>query len=79
MSRLTAEETLAAWNAREAELRARMHGPGVSRPDQFAGRTGVQVFEAMFSGELPTAPIACPLSRSTWLARRARAMACWQG
>ncbi|WP_284615234.1 PaaI family thioesterase [Aquabacterium humicola] len=58
MSSPTPEETLAAWQAREAELRARMHAPGVSRPEQFAGRTGTQIFEAMFSGELPTAPIA---------------------
>lgn len=54
----TPEQTLAAWQAREAELRQRMREPGVARPEQIAGKTGLQVFEAMFAGELPAAPIA---------------------
>ncbi|MEP7296239.1 MAG: PaaI family thioesterase [Burkholderiales bacterium] len=31
---------------------------GVARPEQVAGLTGMQVFEAMFAGELPYPPIA---------------------
>src|SRR3954465_7852521 len=48
-----AEETLARWRAEEAAVRARLGPAGVCRPEQLAGKTGAQVFEAIFSGELP--------------------------
>jgi uncharacterized protein (TIGR00369 family) len=50
-------QVLAQWEAREAELRQRMPQSGVPRPEQVAGKTGMQVFEAMFAGELPYPPI----------------------
>jgi len=52
------QATLADWQARDAEVRARLAGSGVARPEQLAGKTGHQVFEAMMAGELPAAPIA---------------------
>ncbi|MDB5849479.1 MAG: aromatic compound catabolic protein [Rhodoferax sp.] len=54
-------DTLAAWLAEEAEIRARMDagpGPGVARPDQIAGKTGLEVLQAMLRAELPYAAIA---------------------
>ena len=54
----TPEQTLARWQARDAELRGRLSAPGVGRPEQFAGRTGLEVFEMMFNGELPYPPIS---------------------
>lgn len=54
----TPAQTLARWQAREAELRARLGEPGVGRHDQFVGRTGLEVFERMFSGEVPSPPIS---------------------
>lgn len=54
----TAEDTLARWRDRAAELETRAGPYGVARPDQFAGRTGLQTFAAMLAGELPRAPIA---------------------
>ncbi len=51
------EETIARWRADEARVRAQMREIGVSRPDQVAGLTGMQIFEAMFEGRLPWAPI----------------------
>ena len=48
---------LAQWEAEEAERRQSMTTAGVPRPDQVAGLTGMQVFEKMFSGELPYPPI----------------------
>ena len=33
-------------------------GAGVSRPDQVAGKTGMEMMQAMLRGELPYAPIA---------------------
>ena len=52
-----ATAVLAQWEAQEAERRRTMTTVGVPRPDQVAGLSGMQVFEKMFSGELPYAPI----------------------
>ncbi|HSI58199.1 MAG TPA: PaaI family thioesterase [Ideonella sp.] len=52
------ESRLAEWQAREAELRQRMTQAGLARPEQIAGKTGMQIFEAMFAGEIPYPPIA---------------------
>jgi uncharacterized protein (TIGR00369 family) len=52
------QHTLDDWQAREAEVRGRLAAPGLSRPDQLMGRTGLEVFHAMLQGELPFAPIS---------------------
>ncbi|MBC7956400.1 MAG: PaaI family thioesterase [Cytophagales bacterium] len=49
----TPEETLATWEAEEAAVRARRGPLGVIRPEQVAGKSGIEIFNAMFSGELP--------------------------
>jgi uncharacterized protein (TIGR00369 family) len=49
---------LAQWEQQEAERRRHMTSSGMARPDQVAGLTGMQVFERMFSGELPYPPIS---------------------
>jgi uncharacterized protein (TIGR00369 family) len=57
---MTQEETLQAWLAREREVVARVEagaGWGVARPDQVAGRTGLDLLQAMLRGELPAPPI----------------------
>ena len=51
-------QTLAEWEALGAERQRTMKTTGVAKPEQVAGLTGLQVFEKMFSGELPAAPIA---------------------
>jgi uncharacterized protein (TIGR00369 family) len=56
-----AEQTLQRWHARESELGARSAPVGLSRPDQVAGKTGLQMFEAMLAGELPPPPITATL------------------
>jgi len=48
---------LAEWEARAAALQARSSPVGVARPGQVAGKTGLQMFEAMLAGEIPRAPI----------------------
>lgn len=53
-----AESTLAAWRAREAEMRERMSRVGLGRPEQFAGKSGIEIFQAMLRGEIPTPPIS---------------------
>jgi len=57
-----AEQALAAWQAREDELRAGLRVHGLARPEQVAGKAALQMFEAMLAGELPAAPIAKTLS-----------------
>lgn len=49
--------TLAAWEAQEAEVRRRLGAPGVARPEQVAGKTGLETFDAIFAGTLPSPPI----------------------
>ncbi len=53
--------TLETWLAEEREVMARMNGgagAGVSRPEQVAGKTGMEMMQAMLRGELPYPPIA---------------------
>jgi uncharacterized protein (TIGR00369 family) len=52
---------LDAWMAQEAEVRLRMEtgpGPGVARPEQIAGKTGLEIMQAMLNGDIPYPPIA---------------------
>ena len=51
-------DLLSAWQARDAELRAVMHDIGIATKEQVAGKTGLQLFQAMLAGELPGPPIA---------------------
>jgi len=54
-------DLLAEWLAAESEMTTRMlagAGPGVSRPDQVAGKTGLEMLQAMLAGTLPYPPIA---------------------
>lgn len=58
---MTSPAQLDAWIAEEATLLARLRagpGPGVARPDQIAGKTGLEMMQAMLRGELPYAEIA---------------------
>ena len=60
-----AEDRLEAWLAQEREVVARIEqgpGCGVARPEQVAGRSGLEVLQAMLRGELPYPPIARTLS-----------------
>lgn len=53
--------TLNTWLEEEREVMLRMDagpGPGVARPEQVAGKTGLEMMEAMLRGEIPYAPIA---------------------
>lgn len=51
------DEIVARWNAEEEAIRARLAAPGVATARDVAGRSGMQVFEGIFAGELPPAPI----------------------
>jgi len=49
--------TLADWQAQEATVRKRLAATGVITRQQTSPLSGLQVFEAIFSGELPAPPI----------------------
>jgi uncharacterized protein (TIGR00369 family) len=52
------QDVTVQWQAEENAVRARLaKTTGYARSDQVAGRTGLEVFEAIFSGELPRPPI----------------------
>jgi uncharacterized protein (TIGR00369 family) len=58
---LTSAQMLETWLAEEAEVRSRLEagpGPGGGGPEQLAGKTGLEVLQAMVRGEIPFAEIA---------------------
>lgn len=58
---MTKENQLERWLAREQEVLAALNagpGPGVASPEQVAGKTGLEVMQAMMDAALPYAEIA---------------------
>jgi len=52
------EETVARWRAEEEAARARLAATaGYARSDQIRGRTGMEIFQGIFAGDLPRPPI----------------------
>jgi uncharacterized protein (TIGR00369 family) len=51
------ETTIALWQAEEAAVRKRLAAPGVAQPRQLDGRTGMEMFEGIFAGDVPPPPI----------------------
>jgi uncharacterized protein (TIGR00369 family) len=52
------EDTVARWQAEEDAVRARLAtAAGCARSDQVDGRSGLEMLEAIFAGELPRPPI----------------------
>ncbi len=52
---------LEQWLADEAAVQKRLEtgpGPGLAAPEQIAGKTGLEVMQAMLRGDLPYAHIA---------------------
>lgn len=50
-------DTLAQWQAQDAAVRARLGPPGLITRQKTAAMSGLQVFEAIFAGDLPAPPI----------------------
>lgn len=51
------DKVIARWEADEARVRARLSAPDAEPKGQVFGRSGMEMFEAIFAGELPPAPI----------------------
>jgi uncharacterized protein (TIGR00369 family) len=57
----TSTNQLPQWLSEEAQILQSLHagaGPGVARPEQIAGKTGLEQMQAMLRGEIPYAAIA---------------------
>jgi uncharacterized protein (TIGR00369 family) len=52
------QQTLADWQAKEAAVRNRLAPTGSIPRDKVVGLSGLQVFEAIFAGDLPLFPIS---------------------
>ena len=62
---MNATNQLDAWLEQEQCILAMQtagHGPGVAHPDQIAGKTGLQMMQAMLRGEIPYPHIAKTLN-----------------
>ncbi len=57
-TRADQDATLQRWRERESELRSRMRPMGVGTREQFFSRSGLEAFEAMLAGEIPSPPIS---------------------
>jgi uncharacterized protein (TIGR00369 family) len=58
---LTTEQILERWLAEEQDVLVKVNagpGPGLASPEQIAGKTGLEVLQAIRAGELPYAAIA---------------------
>jgi uncharacterized protein (TIGR00369 family) len=74
---LTTEQVIETWLAEEAEVLKRMEagpGPGLASPEQVAGKTGLEVMQAMLYGEIPYAAIAKTLDFAIMEVSPGRAM-----
>ena len=59
---MTTDETIALWMRERDAVVTRMiaagGGPGLARPDQIAGKNGLQTMQSMLAGEIPYPHIA---------------------
>ncbi|MDN8617443.1 PaaI family thioesterase [Variovorax ginsengisoli] len=51
------DQVVARWEADETRVRARFSAPGAEAKGQVFGRSGMEMFEAIFAGDLPPPPI----------------------
>jgi len=51
------DQVVVQWDLEEKAIRARLSAADVAPPEQLSGRTGMEVFEAIFAGDLPPPPI----------------------
>jgi uncharacterized protein (TIGR00369 family) len=57
----TVAQVLARWRADEARVRSRIAAAGVATPAQAASLSGIEFFDAIFEGRLPSPPIGATL------------------
>lgn len=56
---MNAQDTAARWLAEEEAVRARLcKGTGLTKPEEIAAMSGIEMLEAMIAGKLPRAPMS---------------------
>jgi len=56
---MNAEDVSIRWLSEEEAVRSRIaRGTGFARPEQVAGRTGLEMLQAMLAGEIPRPPMS---------------------
>lgn len=58
---MTTDDTIALWEAEEARIKANLGEAGVVPLSEATTRSGMEIFAAMFAGELPHPPIGVTL------------------
>jgi len=58
---MNVDQMVACWEADEERVRARWSAPGAGPKVQTVGLSGMQLFEAIFAGDLPPAPMGATL------------------
>lgn len=56
-AKTNAVDVSATWEADELKVRAKLGSAGVASPKEMLGMSGQAVFDGMFAGDLPSAPI----------------------
>lgn len=74
---MNVDRVVERWEADEAAVRARLREPGTASREDLAGRSGMDIFEGIFAGELPRAPIGDTLD--FWPIHMAPGEAVFQG
>ncbi|WP_247535872.1 PaaI family thioesterase [Ralstonia pseudosolanacearum] len=54
---MTVDQTIERWRADEVAIRTRLREADAAPQEEVAGRSGMEIFEAIFAGELPPAPM----------------------
>lgn len=54
---MDADQVIARWRADEERVRARLSSPDAEPKGPVFGRSGMEIFEAIFAGDLPPPPI----------------------
>lgn len=54
---MTVDQVIERWKAEEAAVRAHLRKPDAAPHAPIVGRSGMEIFAAIFAGELPPAPI----------------------
>lgn len=54
---MSIEDTIATWEEDELKIRIHLATPDAIHPSDLASRSGMDIFNAIFSGELPQPPI----------------------
>lgn len=73
----TLDAVLAEWEAEEAAVRARLAPPGLAPLDRIAHLNGLEFFEGIGNGDLPSVPIGASLD--FWPIRFAPGLMIFQG